>query len=68
MGVEDVVGTQCPYAEELPAERLDGTARYYATVVQGLSIQARDGATRDELEAVIGCAMQSWAYPARPER
>ena len=41
-------------------ESLDGVARYYATVVQGLSIQARDGATRAELEAVITCAMAAW--------
>jgi hypothetical protein len=30
------------------------------TVVQGLSVQARDGATRAELEAVITCAMAAW--------
>ncbi|GIH14491.1 TetR/AcrR family transcriptional regulator [Rugosimonospora africana] len=39
---------------------LDAIARYYATVVQGLSIQARDGADRAELEAVITCAMAAW--------
>lgn len=39
---------------------LDATARYYTTVVQGLSLQARDGATRAELEAVITCAMATW--------
>ena len=39
---------------------IDAVARYYATVVQGLSVQARDGATRAELEAVITCAMASW--------
>src|SRR5690348_16107943 len=39
---------------------LDAIARYYTTVVQGLSIQARDGATRAELEAVITCAMAAW--------
>ncbi|WP_141578555.1 TetR/AcrR family transcriptional regulator [Actinomadura sp. WMMA1423] len=42
-----------------PAD-LDAIARYYTTVVQGLSIQARDGATREELEAVITCAMAAW--------
>lgn len=41
-------------------EDLDAIARYYATVVQGMSIQARDGATRAELEAVITCAMAAW--------
>jgi AcrR family transcriptional regulator len=43
-----------------PAVGLDAMARYYATVVQGLSIQARDGATRADLEAVITCAMAAW--------
>ena len=43
----------------LPAT-LDAIARYYTTVVQGLSLQARDGATRDELETVITCAMAAW--------
>ena len=39
---------------------LDAIARYYTTVVQGLSIQARDGASRADLEAVITCAMAAW--------
>ena len=43
-----------------PPAGVDAVARYYATVVQGLSIQARDGATRAELEAVITCAMAAW--------
>jgi hypothetical protein len=44
----------------VPPADLDAIARYYATVVQGLSVQARDGATRAELEAVITCAMAAW--------
>jgi AcrR family transcriptional regulator len=43
-----------------PATSLDAIARYYTTVVQGLSVQARDGASRAELEAVITCAMAAW--------
>ena len=43
-----------------PPAGLDAIARYYTTVVQGLSVQARDGATREELEAVITCAMAAW--------
>lgn len=39
---------------------LDAVARYYTTVVQGLSVQARDGASRTDLEAVITCAMAAW--------
>jgi AcrR family transcriptional regulator len=44
----------------MPAADVDAVARYYTTVVQGLSVQARDGATREELEAVITCAMAGW--------
>ncbi len=43
-----------------PPGSLGAIARYYTTVVQGLSIQARDGADRAELEAVITCAMAAW--------
>ncbi|GAA2393837.1 helix-turn-helix domain-containing protein [Dactylosporangium salmoneum] len=43
-----------------PASRVDGIARYYTTVVQGLSVQARDGASRSDLETVIACAMAAW--------
>ncbi|KAB2351378.1 TetR/AcrR family transcriptional regulator [Actinomadura rudentiformis] len=43
-----------------PPAHLDAIARYYTTVVQGFSIQARDGATRAELETVITCAMAAW--------
>jgi AcrR family transcriptional regulator len=42
-------------------EDLDAMGRYYTTVVHGLSIQARDGATRAELETVITYAMAGWA-------
>lgn len=39
---------------------IDAVARYYTTIVQGLSVQARDGATRADLETVITCAMAAW--------
>src|SRR3954447_23361122 len=53
------------------AASLDAIARYYTTVVQGLSVQARDGASRADLETVITCAMAAWetltsADPGRP--
>lgn len=41
-------------------DQIDTIARFYTTVVQGQSIQARDGANRAELEAVISCAMSAW--------
>jgi AcrR family transcriptional regulator len=42
------------------ADSLDGIARYYTTLVQGLSVQARDGASRADLEDVITCAIAAW--------
>ncbi|HEY1642964.1 MAG TPA: TetR/AcrR family transcriptional regulator [Streptosporangiaceae bacterium] len=39
---------------------LDAIARYYTTIVEGLSVQARDGATRADLETIITCAMAAW--------
>lgn len=44
----------------MPPAAVEPVARYYTTVMQGLSIQARDGATRDDLEGVIACAMAAW--------
>ncbi len=35
-------------------------ADFYTTVLHGLSIQARDGVTRDALHAVITAAMTTW--------
>jgi AcrR family transcriptional regulator len=39
---------------------LEAVARFYVTVLQGMSIQARDGATRADLEAVAEGAMAAW--------
>ncbi|GGG49206.1 TetR/AcrR family transcriptional regulator [Chelatococcus composti] len=46
---------------ELPAH-VDCTAvaNFYATVQHGMSIRARDGATREELLSVADCAMAAW--------
>ncbi|KYG09410.1 TetR family transcriptional regulator [Sorangium cellulosum] len=41
-------------------------AAFYTTVLQGLSIQARDGASREALEAIVDCAMAAWDALARP--
>jgi AcrR family transcriptional regulator len=35
-------------------------ARYVATVIQGMSIQAAGGASRDELQRVIQTALRAW--------
>lgn len=39
---------------------LDAIARYYVTVQQGMSIQARDGASRRDLETVAQAALAAW--------
>jgi AcrR family transcriptional regulator len=41
-------------------DSLTAIARYYTTVMHGLSVQARDGASRAELETVITLAMAAW--------
>ncbi|BCH24312.1 TetR/AcrR family transcriptional regulator [Mesorhizobium sp. L-8-3] len=48
-------------AGELP-DGIDSAAvaQFYATVQQGMSIQARDGASRDMLDAVADGAMAAW--------
>ncbi|MFI7708407.1 hypothetical protein [Nonomuraea sp. NPDC049480] len=53
-----------PMASHRAPADLDAIARYYTTVVQDLSVQARDGATRAELEAVTTYAMAAWASSA----
>jgi AcrR family transcriptional regulator len=47
---------------------LDALARYYTTVVQGMSLQARDGATRADLETVVTCAIAAWDALAAADR
>ncbi|MEU9864867.1 TetR/AcrR family transcriptional regulator [Streptomyces sp. NPDC047971] len=48
-------------AGELPADTDAGTlARLYGAVLQGMSQQSRDGATRADLEAVAAAAMLAW--------
>jgi hypothetical protein len=41
-------------------------ARFYLSVQQGMSVQARDGATREELEEVARAAMAAWAPLVSP--
>ncbi|WP_164018601.1 TetR/AcrR family transcriptional regulator [Pyxidicoccus trucidator] len=46
---------------ELPAGTdTSAMAGFYATVLQGLSIQARDGASLETMAAIVDCAMAAW--------
>jgi AcrR family transcriptional regulator len=52
--------------EIAPATDAAALARYIQTVQNGMSILARDGASRAELEAVTRVAMNSWDATTRP--
>jgi AcrR family transcriptional regulator len=43
-----------------PNADLNAIARYYVTVQQGMSIQARDGANRQQLEQIARAALSAW--------
>ncbi|MFH8678678.1 TetR/AcrR family transcriptional regulator [Streptomyces lydicus] len=52
-------------AGELPADTdADALADYVGAVIQGISQQARDGAERTALEAVVELAMRAWPEAA----
>jgi AcrR family transcriptional regulator len=54
---------------DLPAGAdIAALAAFYYTVLQGLSIQARDGASRKALSAIVDCAMAAWDGLTRPPR
>lgn len=49
---------------DLPAHTdARGLAKYFETVLQGMSSQAMDGATRKHLQAVAEIAMRAWPEP-----
>jgi AcrR family transcriptional regulator len=51
-----------------PDTDVAAVASLYATVLHGLSIQARDGASRDALTAAVDGAMAAWDHLAAPPR
>jgi len=44
----------------------EGLATFYTTILQGLSIQARDGASRETLHGIVDRAMAAWDALLRP--
>lgn len=59
---------ECGIAQgELPADTdAAALAGFYSTVYQGMSMQAKDGASRESLLATAHAAMRAW--PARPSQ
>jgi AcrR family transcriptional regulator len=54
-----------------PGLDLSALASFYTTVLDGLSTQARDGASRKALKAAVDCAMAAWdklVAEQRPDR
>ncbi len=43
-----------------PSADLDRLAAFYTTVLEGLSIQARDGASAQKLDTIVDAAMLAW--------
>ncbi|MEU5973289.1 TetR/AcrR family transcriptional regulator [Streptomyces sp. NPDC047315] len=61
---EDRVRTDVA-AGVLPADTdVTALARFVGAVLQGMSLQARDGAGRGELEAVVETALRAWPVPS----
>ena len=49
-----------------PGTDVDALASYYNTVLEGLSIQARDHTPREAMHAIIDCALAGWETMAAP--
>ncbi|MFP2928622.1 TetR/AcrR family transcriptional regulator [Pyxidicoccus sp. 3LG] len=43
-------------------------AAFYVTVLHGLSIQSRDGATLEMMTAIVDCAMAAWDTLVKPRK
>lgn len=54
---------------ELPADTEPGElANFYSAIIAGMSLQARDGASRKSLMATVEAAMRAWPGKARAQR
>ena len=54
-------------AGDVPARTdIAAVASFYTTLIHGISIQARDGASRASLMAAVDCAMAAWDSLTKP--
>jgi len=66
--VEERLGRAVVDGEPVPSLDVHGLARFVLAVQGGLSLQARDGASRAELEAVAQATMSGWDARVAVER
>jgi hypothetical protein len=74
-GVEDFLREQRAIREKVIRQRLrkgiadgdlpsstnvNGLVTFYTSIVDGMAIRARDGASRKTLSAIVDCAMAAW--------
>ena len=59
-GIRDLIQRDIDLRRLPKATDAVGLARFFATVLHGMSIQARDGASREALERIGATAMQVW--------
>ncbi len=63
-GIQDAIAARLRRAVsegDLPGTAtVEAMAAFYTTIQQGMSIQAHDGATRTDLDAIVGAAMSAW--------
>jgi AcrR family transcriptional regulator len=50
---------------ELPTTDIEGLARFYLAIYQGMVVQARDGAAAAELKGVVAAALSAWPSDGR---
>jgi hypothetical protein len=48
------------YLEEAGADDPETLARFFGAVIQGMSVQACDGASEEELAALVDVALAAW--------
>lgn len=58
--IRDRLAAAAAAGELAPEADIDALARFYLTVQEGMSIQARDGASQKELLSVANMAMAAW--------
>jgi hypothetical protein len=58
--LEGKIGAAVRAGELPPGTSARALARFYAATLQGMSAQARDGATRSDLERIAGPARSAW--------